>query len=220
MPDLRDWLENAEVRYRRIFRSLQPAPIGALMPVALQVFAYHETHDPTRIPVICVGSNYSQGEGQVGEGCGANLSQWWNNYLKMRAVFGEGVAEWKRAWVLHRWSSPQFPVLPTGDEAFFVMTNLCPWITKSSWTELEQESVDELLNASRLGGEYRHLEELLACLLQQEREFVLLGHGIDGNIIAPLLDFLTGRYRWLLYANLTYPHTPSRWDDQRARFVF
>jgi hypothetical protein len=76
MPDLRDWLANAEVRYRRIFRSLQPAPIGALMPVALQVFAYHETHDATRTPVICVGSNYSQGEGQVGEGCGANLSQW------------------------------------------------------------------------------------------------------------------------------------------------
>jgi hypothetical protein len=166
MSDLRDWLENAEIRYRRIFHSIHPLPAGALNPPALQIFAYHEKHDPARFPVICIGSNYSQGPGKVEEKCSADLSQWWENYLRMRRIF-EGDSQRKRQWVFHKWSSSRFPALPSEEEAFFLMTNLCPWISASSWRDLEQKHVYSLLSNSKLGGEYRHVEELFACLLQQ-----------------------------------------------------
>ncbi len=217
MSDLQDWLENSEAKYRKIYAATQPV---SRVTGAIQVYAYHNRHDPGQIPIVCVGSNYGQGK-KVEKGCAANLNTWLGNYFNMRDVF-EQTSGWKRQWVTHRWSSERFPYLPARDESFFIMTNLCPWLTDISWGEdkFDQRESRDLLNASQTLNQYLHVEELIACLLQQEREFVVVGHGVNENILQPLLHFLAGRDRWLLYANLSLKKYPSGWIPAKQKFDF
>jgi hypothetical protein len=213
--DLCAWLESAEARWRKAFGLLNP-PAGALRD--LQFYAYHAGHSAAGTPVVCLGSNYSQDPGKTEPGCRANLAQWVRGYLHLRRVFESG--PWKDQWVERGWSSPQFPMLPREDEIFFVMANLCPWITEENWAKLDPATARGLFRASQSGDQYRHLEQLLLWLRKEKREFVLVGHGINPNVLPDLLEFFDGRAQWLQYANLTYAHTPTRWDSKKGRFYF
>ena len=203
MPDLRDWLENAETRYRKIFRATVSPSVRTH---GLQVFAYHERHDPLRTPVICIGSNYSQGGNKSLNGCSDDLSLCLRNYLHLRAVFEQPA--WRRQWVQLEWCSSRFPILPAEDEMFLVMTNLCPWISDKEWSDLENGESQSLLLSSRLADQYLHVEELINLLLTQNRDYVIIGHGVNDNIYTPLQQFLEGRDRWVWYANLTKRFKP------------
>ena len=216
LMDLSKWLEHAEIRFRQVFGGM-PTPLGGTGDI--QVYAYHEKHTGTGLPVVCIGGNYSQGSGKNESGCSANLSRWVRNYCKMRSVF-ERQPKWIKEWVAHEWSSPRFPRLPAENEMFFVMTNLCPWITKEAWSETNNEQIDDMLRASKINSQYSHIEELISTLISQEREFALVGHGISENAAKCILGFLRGRERWVHYANLTYSHFPDRWDCQHERFIF
>jgi hypothetical protein len=216
---MKDWLENAEIRYRLIFGT-KPVPPGGRSD--LQVYAYHDEHNPANIPVICIGSNYSQGAGQTHKRCSTNLNSTpfcLDNYFWMRAVF-EQYPQWKHEWVQHMWSSACFPYLPAKDELFFVMTNLCPWITTGKWSALPPTQASGLLSASKIGGEYRHIEDLLSMLTARQRHFVVVLHGINDNICDELLDLFKDRDNWLLYPNFTWKRTPIRWDAGKNKFVF
>jgi hypothetical protein len=96
------------------------------------------------------------------------------------------------------------------------MTNIVPWITARKWTLLSQVETVALINQtwSSLSGGF--LDDLAIAL----PEAFAVGHGIDEKTL-PYLPPAVSRWRsWMLYANLSFPQTPSGWSAALERFKF
>lgn len=161
--------------------------------------------------VICIGANYGQGDGEKGRvDTRAKLASWMRNYRHAAAnVAGPHLD----AWRLHGWANGSPPPLRP---RYFIMTNVVPWITTVPWTSLRPEFAHGLARAREARTEPDHLDELAAAL----PDAFAVGHGVS-PVTLPYVKAAARLWRgWMLYANLSFPQTPSRWDAQLERFVF
>ncbi len=226
MQILKDFLNSEEIRYRNIYQKLTPSHPCILRDI--QSYSYEnnfQIKDGSTV-IICIGSNYGTGPNQVNTcltyPCESNLKQWKSNYIRMTNFFSVS-PNWRSDWCQHSWCSNPFPALNNPNNNFFVMTNLCPWVTSVDWGALCPNAAKQFLAASAPNGQFQHLMSLFQFLHLNKISFVVLGHGINDNIAIELLNYLQANHQmdpWLQYANLTRSFTPKRWDIKKGRFVF
>ena len=220
-----DFLNSAELYYRDFYSPLTPAWMS-VQNRDIQCFAYHKDDLAglkNKTPVVCIGANYATGPGNVEKRCASNLNRWRTNYLKARStLLSTTQPSLQDEWVDRAWSSSPFPTLPDDQTTFFLMTNLCPWITQADWSELTSECTTSLVQRAKK-HDYPHLKRLFAYLDTHYESFVIIGHGINDNILPHLLDYLRKEHpshAWIQYANLTYFQPAPRWCDKTGKFVF
>ena len=216
MKELADWMEIREQELKQ--QASKPHLLAdCLYQADCQFYSYHKCDVSNPIPVICIGSNFGTGPENMLASCGTCLAQWRSNYLRMSARFES--PEHRNDWSSHNWSSENFPILPESDQAFFVMTNLCPWITKKDWAKIAESKAKLLLESC---GNFAHVLDLIAKAQSLAGSVLVIGHGINDNIRDPLLGFLRDRVKseWLMFANLTFPQPAPHWSETNGRFMF
>lgn len=216
MKELAQWMEDREQELKR--QANKPHSLTDCLHLDdCQFYSYHKSDESNPIPVICIGSNFGTGAGNMLPSCGTNLEQWRSNYLRMRERFES--SGHRNDWSSHNWSSESFPILPESDKAFFVMTNLCPWITKKDWAKIPESKAKLLLESC---GNFEHVLDLIEKAQSLAGSVLVIGHGINDNIRDPLLGFLRDHVRadWLMFANLTFPQPAPHWSETNGRFMF
>lgn len=216
MKELAEWMEDRELELKR--QANKPHHLADyLHQDDCQFYSYHKGDVSNPIPVICIGSNFGTGSENMLSSCATNLAQWRSNYLRMKVRF-ESPGH-RNDWSSRNWSSENFPILPESDQAFFVMTNLCPWITKKDWAKITESKAKLLLKAC---GNFAHVLDLIAKAQSLAGRVLVIGHGINDNIRDPLLGFLRDRVKdeWLMFANLTFPQPAPQWSETNGRFMF
>jgi hypothetical protein len=227
MQQLITFLDQNEAAFRTHYSGTAPAHPCLINNVQCYAYDTSVSYQKAKIAVICVGSNYATGPNQTivssPAPCAVNLKKWRTNYSKMVALFQQ-TNGWKAQWIQQKWSSSTFPTLSSSDhDFFFVMTNLCPWITTVDWSKLCPNSAKGFLAAARPRGQFDHLNALFQYLRQNKIPFVVVGHGINDNILGPLLNYLRSNHAldpWVQYANFTWPKSPKRWCSKQNRFIF
>lgn len=227
MQQLITFLDQNEATFRTHYSGTAPAHPCLINNVQCYAYDTSVSYQKAKMAVICVGSNYATGLNQTivssPAHCAVGLSKWRRNYSKMAAMFQQPNG-WKAQWVKEGWSSLTFPTLSGSDDDFiFVMTNLCPWITTVDWSKLCPNASNSFLTAASPKGQYVHLAQLFQFLRTNGIPFVVVGHGINDNILGPLLSYLRSNHvsdSWIQYANFTWPNSPKRWCSKQKRFIF
>jgi hypothetical protein len=133
-----------------------------------------------------------------------------NNY---KHAAGQVGGAWMSDWKSHHWlvGTTTPPLKPR----YFIMTNLVPWITFRPWTLLSQTDTVGLVNLARSSFP-TYLDDLAAAL----PDAFAVGHGIDEKTLPYLPNAIYRWKNWMLYANLSFPKTPSAWSAADERFKF
>ena len=200
-------LDPLEVKWRATFNT-PPLNTPPLSIGGAQFFAWDQDPSGEGV-VVCIGSNYSQYPTQPHLPTRTNLRKELSNY-KFAAQQIRG--SWQSDWRAHRWLVGN---LPPSHPRYFVMSNLVPWITSKEWTRLPKAQTHQAIALARtvVPG---HLDDLAQAL----PDAFAIGHGINHRTL-PYLQIDVSKWKdWMLYANLTYRQTPSRWDATCNRFKF
>ena len=184
-----------------------PASVGGA-----QFFAWDE--DPQgEGTVVCIGANYGQFPTTVSHHptkLKSGLASWMSNYR--HAVQEIGKSPWSSEWPNRGWLRG---TTPPSRPRYFVMSNVVPWITSRAWTLLPEAETSLLAHDSApLAAGY------LADLRSSLPEAFAVGHGIDDQTLPYLPGAVSRWSNWMLYANLSFRQTPSRWNAGAGRFVF
>ena len=213
MKELAEWMEDRELELKR--QANKPHNLADyLHQDDCQFYSYHKCDVSNPIPVICIGSNFGTGSENMLASCGTCLGQWRSNYLQMRQrLSNESI---RADWVNYHWSSESFPTLPESQEMFFIMTNLCPWITSKDWGELSKKNAKALLKSTS----FDHVSNLIQQAKNLAGSVAIVGHGVNENIIDELHEYLSGLQgvNWVLYANLTRNFEPTKWNGEKFNF--
>lgn len=203
---MRTILDSLEQKWRSILANHAPPPLAV---GGAQFFAWDEDREGEGT-VVCIGANYTQYPEKAHFPTKTTLTSWFSNYRYAANLVGS--APWQSAWSQHGWLvGPTPPLRPR----YFVLTNLVPWITSRSWTQLSQtETVGLIHLAWKTVGGY------LDDLAQELPNAFAVGHGIDKKTLPYLPGAASKWNNWMLYANLSYPQTPSSWDASQSRFCF
>lgn len=198
-------LDQLELKWRSLVNCCTPAEcVGGA-----QFFAWDEDPDGEGV-VICIGSNYSQYPTTSHASTKTGLRTWRANYRHAVNQINSG---WDREWREHAWLAGN---TPPDKPRFFIMSNLVPWITSRSWTLLSEVTTRGIVDCFDQRFCKGHLVDLQAMF---PAAFVV-GHGINDRTFPYLhaaIDLWDDRMIW---ANLSFPKTPSVWDPARQRFKF
>jgi hypothetical protein len=227
-----DWLAKEEDRLRLEFKALPKAPNKAWLAEGNRLFQFYAVHgldinppsrDVDRV-ILAVGSNFTQrpndktkehkllidlkrsGPDSVID----QLSKERTNALHALAVCRDNLADWRQ----RDWCSKPAPELSDPESFVFIMTNLCPWIPVSTWSEMDPKDTRALLAAS---NGYAHVQGVLKYLRAATRRVLVIAHGCNDNIKVDLLDFMQKHVvqDWFFYANLSLS---KKWDRAKGQF--
>lgn len=164
--------------------------------------------------VVCIGANYTQGKAQSFtdafiEDDGGQMRKNLNLGLK-------NFANKKSAWVKNKHAPDRFQLEESLENKNFhlVITNFCPFDTKTKWQDnLESERAD-LLGFD--DWTFKHLDQLYSKL--KELNPLWIGHGLHSEIPCLFRQFQRRKdiLRWLLMPNLSYWYNYEKWPFSKS----
>lgn len=156
--------------------------------------------------IICVGSNYTQGTG--------NISIEENN-SSLRRNLDRGLKDFSKkqsSWIKRLHAGEKIEALRANclnDGYHLIITNFCPFITKQRWqNHSESERANLLLWDS---NQFLHLKDLLDKFNAYNP--IWIGHGIHCEVPYLFRQFILQNKisRWLLMPNLSYWYNYESW---------
>jgi len=202
-------LDRLETKWRTLIQGYVPSTcVGGT-----QFYTWDCDNDPkAHGMVICIGSNYSQYPTQPHHPTKENLDQWMIFYQHAANLINNNEV-WSEEFRIHNWWVGN---KPPPKPKIFIMTNIVPWITSRKWSLLSETNTLDIINSYNARFQKAHLLDLQMLFPNA----FIVGHGINKNILPHLYSAVSLWNNYMLWANLTFQQTPSKWDKDKEIFIF